>query len=101
MEPSTFQPRSFVLAQLLLAPIYREDRDLWEVLQSERDQVAHYFRQIGQELVIDEAEGYAFLVELKYLFGRSGKRMAEHPIAFDERREGQSKMSAGKIWEAL
>ena len=65
MEPSTFQPRSFVLAQLLLAPIYREDRDLWEVLQSERDQVAHYFRQIGQELVIDEAEGYAFLRQIE------------------------------------
>ena len=58
MEPSTFQPRSFVLAQLLLAPIYREDRDLWEVLQSERD-------QIGQELVIDEAEGYAFLRQIE------------------------------------
>lgn len=65
MEPSIFQPRSFVLAQLLLAPIYREDRDLWEVLQSERDQVAHYFRQIGQELVIDEAEGYAFLRQIE------------------------------------
>jgi dolichol-phosphate mannosyltransferase len=47
------------------------------------------------------AEGYAFLVELKYLFSRSGKRMAEHPIAFNERREGQSKMSAGKVWEAI
>jgi dolichol-phosphate mannosyltransferase len=47
------------------------------------------------------AEGYAFVVELKYFFSRSGKCMAEHPIAFDERREGQSKMSAGKIWEAL
>jgi dolichol-phosphate mannosyltransferase len=47
------------------------------------------------------SEGYAFLVELKYLLGRSGSRMREHPIVFDERREGQSKMSAGKIWEAL
>ena len=65
MEPSTFPPRSFVLAQLLLAPIYREDRDLWEVLRSECDQVAHYFRQIGQELVIDEAEGYAFLRQIE------------------------------------
>ena len=47
------------------------------------------------------AEGYAFLVELKYLFSRPGERMAEHPIAFDERREGQSKMSVGKIWESI
>ena len=46
------------------------------------------------------SEGYAFLVELKYLLSRSGNRMAEHPISFDERREGQSKMSMGKIWES-
>jgi dolichol-phosphate mannosyltransferase len=46
------------------------------------------------------SEGYAFLVELKYQLGRSGSRMAEHPITFSERREGQSKMSVGKIWEA-
>jgi dolichol-phosphate mannosyltransferase len=47
------------------------------------------------------SEGYAFLVELKYLLVRSGSRIAEHAISFDERREGQSKMSAGKMWEAL
>jgi hypothetical protein len=58
---STFSDRSFVLARLLLEPIYREDGALWEVLRAERDTVAHYFRQIGQDVVIDEAEGYAFL----------------------------------------
>ena len=47
------------------------------------------------------SDGYAFLVELKYLLARSGSRMAEYAISFDERREGQSKMSAGKVWEAL
>jgi dolichol-phosphate mannosyltransferase len=47
------------------------------------------------------SEGYAFQVELKYLFRRAGCRIAEHPIVFDERREGQSKMSAGKIWESI
>jgi hypothetical protein len=61
----TFAPRSFVLAQLLVAPIYREDSQLWDVLRAERDQVTHYFRQIGQELVIDEAEGYAFLRQIE------------------------------------
>jgi dolichol-phosphate mannosyltransferase len=47
------------------------------------------------------SEGYAFLVELKYLLHRAGCRIAEHPISFDERREGQSKMSAGKVWESV
>ena len=47
------------------------------------------------------SEGYAFLVELKFLFNRAGCHIAEHPISFDERREGQSKMSAGKVWESF
>jgi dolichol-phosphate mannosyltransferase len=47
------------------------------------------------------SDGYAFLAELKYLLHRAGSRIAEHPISFDERREGQSKMSAGKMWESF
>jgi dolichol-phosphate mannosyltransferase len=47
------------------------------------------------------SEGYAFLVELKYLLRHSGSHFVEHPIIFDERREGKSKMSAGKVWESL
>ena len=47
------------------------------------------------------SEGYAFLVEMKYLLVRSGSTLVEHPISFDERRQGQSKMSARKMWEAF
>jgi len=47
------------------------------------------------------SEGYAFLVELKYLLSRSGCSIGEHPIVFNDRREGESKMSAGKIWESV
>lgn len=65
MEFSAFPDRSFVLARLLLEPIYREDGTLWETLRAERDTIAHYFRQIGQELVIDEGEGYAFLRQIE------------------------------------
>jgi dolichol-phosphate mannosyltransferase len=45
--------------------------------------------------------GYTFMVELKYLLRRSGSRLTEHPIAFGNRRQGHSKMSAGKVWESL
>jgi dolichol-phosphate mannosyltransferase len=47
------------------------------------------------------SKGFAFMVELKYLLSRSGGRLTEHPIAFEDRREGESKMSAGKVWESL
>lgn len=47
------------------------------------------------------SDGYAFLVELKYRLWRAGFKIQEHPIIFDERREGQSKMSTKVIWEAI
>jgi hypothetical protein len=66
MDPHTsFPERSFVLAHLLIEPLYRENGALWETLRAERDAIAHYFRQIGQEVVIDEAEGYAFLRQME------------------------------------
>jgi len=65
MEWSPFAERSFALARLLLAPIYREDGSLWQTVRAERDAIANYFRQIGQEVVIDEAEGYAFLRQVE------------------------------------
>jgi dolichol-phosphate mannosyltransferase len=46
------------------------------------------------------SDGYAFLVELKYALARQGSCFQEYPIRFDERREGQSKMSVGKVWES-
>lgn len=47
------------------------------------------------------SEGYAFLVELKHKMFEAGFRIAEHPINFIERREGESKMSFKNIWEAV
>jgi dolichol-phosphate mannosyltransferase len=47
------------------------------------------------------SNGYAFMVEMKYILSRAGCRIVEHPILFDERREGESKMSAGKVWESI
>jgi len=65
METTIFTSRSYVLARLLLNPIYREDRDQWETLRADRQAISQYFREIGQELVIDEAEGYAFLRQIE------------------------------------
>lgn len=47
------------------------------------------------------SDGYAFLVELKFRLFMAGCRFIEHPILFSERREGQSKMSTGVIWESI
>lgn len=47
------------------------------------------------------AEGYAFLVETTFRAQRAGLRIAEVPITFVDRREGQSKMSRQIIYESM
>ena len=60
---------------------------------------ANSFKKINLDNI--NSNGYAFLVELKYQLFRAGCRFVEHPIMFSERREGQSKMSTGIIWESI
>jgi len=55
----------FVKARLLREPLYREDQALWDALRAQREEIRHYFRQIGQELVVDEGEGFAFIRQLE------------------------------------
>lgn len=60
-------------------------------------------KSILNSLNIDSisSEGYAFLIDLKYKIFKAGYKIYEHPIVFNERREGQSKMSFKNIWEAI
>ncbi len=65
LDNSDFGSRSFALAQLFVGPVYIEDTQVWETVRAERDYIARYFRQIGQDLIIDEAEGYAFIRQIE------------------------------------
>jgi len=47
------------------------------------------------------SEGYAFQIELKYKAFREGFSLFEHPIIFEDRRAGKSKMSKRIILEAV
>jgi len=53
-------------------------------------------------LPLDEfaSDGYSFLVEMLFVAARQGCRIAEVPITYTERREGQSKMSKSVILES-
>jgi dolichol-phosphate mannosyltransferase len=46
------------------------------------------------------SDGYSFLVEMLFQASRQGRRIAEVPITYVERREGQSKMSRAVILES-
>ena len=47
------------------------------------------------------SDGYSFLVEMLYVAASQGRRTAEVPITFVERRVGQSKLSAGVLVESM
>ncbi len=47
------------------------------------------------------SNGYAFLVETLWRAARRGATIKEHPIVFEERQEGESKMNRGIIWESI
>jgi dolichol-phosphate mannosyltransferase len=46
------------------------------------------------------SDGYSFLVEMLFVAGRRGCRIAEVPITFVERREGESKVSRAVLLES-
>ena len=46
------------------------------------------------------SEGYSFLIETLFMAARGGARVAEVPITFVERRQGESKLSRGVIFES-
>ena len=47
------------------------------------------------------AEGYSFLVEMLYRTLKTGARVAEIPIIFEERRHGKSKISRAEVFRAI
>jgi dolichol-phosphate mannosyltransferase len=46
------------------------------------------------------SDGYSFLVEMLFVAAQDGWRIAEAPITFVERREGESKLSRGVLIES-
>ena len=68
--------KSAVLIRLLKGPLYlHRQRDLWQVLLREQYSIRDYFQQIGLSLLIDEAEGYAFLKQPEDEIEASGQEL--------------------------
>ncbi len=60
-----FSDISFIKVRLLREAIYREDREAWVTLRNHQDHLQQYFHDLGQELIIDEAEGYGLLRQMQ------------------------------------
>lgn len=62
-----------------------------------------YRRRVLEAIALDaiESNGYSFQVEMTHTAWHLGFTIVEVPIVFEERRDGESKMSGGIINEAL
>ncbi len=59
--------KSSVQIRLLKGAIYRQKQiDLWTWLERDQYQIRQYFAEIGLSLILDEAEGYAFLRQMNF-----------------------------------
>jgi dolichol-phosphate mannosyltransferase len=60
-------------------------------------------REVLETLDLDSVKfkGYAFQIKMKFLTHKYGYRIAEVPVIFKDRTEGQSKMSSSIFQEAL
>lgn len=55
------QPYSGVLIRLLKGAVYYDDRDSWGLLITHEYAIRQYLGVVGVDLIINEAEGFAFL----------------------------------------
>ncbi len=62
-----------------------------------------YRRPVLESMDLDgiRSDGYSFLIEMLYQCQKSGWRIGEVPIIFEDRRRGQSKVSRQEIIKAL
>lgn len=65
MSDLEFSEASFAKVWLLQKPLYREDGALWETVVAYQDELRRFFHEIGQDLVCDQAEGFAFLRQIQ------------------------------------
>lgn len=59
--------KSSLQVRLLKGPLYRaKQRDLWQCLERDQYLIREYFQQIGLTLILEPAEGYAYLKQMDF-----------------------------------
>ncbi len=60
-----FREWSTAAVRLLQGVVYMDDGPVWGIIGSNRSRLDEYFARIGLALVVDEAEGFAFLRQIE------------------------------------
>lgn len=87
METPALSQLSTALVNLLRGIVYRDQTpDLWRELLSLRGAVRDYVRLLGLELIVDDAEGYAFLRQIAADASEMGETLprliARRPLSY-------------------
>jgi Domain of unknown function (DUF4194) len=64
-ELPEFREWSMGAVRLLQGVVYADDGPVWPIVCSHRSRLDEYFARIGLALIVDEAEGFAFLRQLE------------------------------------
>jgi hypothetical protein len=73
-----FREVSFIKAKMFQEPIYRaDDNTVWVTLRNNLEEVRGFFRQVGQEVIFDEGEGYAFICQMYAADGERVPRLVQ------------------------
>lgn len=64
-ELPEFREWSMGAVRLLQGVVYADDEPVWPIVCSHRSRLDEYFARIGLALIVDEAEGFAFLRQLE------------------------------------
>jgi len=80
-----FRETSFIKAKLFQEPIYRsDDNEAWILLRNSLEDIRAFFRQVGQEVVFDEGEGYAFISQMSSPEGERVPRLVQsRPLNYE------------------
>ena len=81
----SFREISFIKAKLFHEPIYRsDDNEMWITLRHNLEEIRAFFRQVGQDLVFDEGEGYAFISQMTVPEGERVPRLVQsRPLNYE------------------
>ncbi len=66
METDKILKYAPAVIKLLQGAVNYDDKDIWENLLSNRTSIEEYFEKIGIKVIINETDGYAFIVQKKF-----------------------------------
>lgn len=84
MSDTEVREYAAAIIRLLQGPVYDDDGPVWKLLLANAGAIQRYLGQIAVDLVVDEAEGFAYLTQPDAPDGESFTRLVRRsPLSFE------------------